>query len=66
MHRIWTLVFLTAIVSLLAEAIDVMRATIAADAPATRKVTAADMPRIPHTDADDALKTFRLAGGFQL
>lgn len=66
MHRLWTHVFLTAIVSLLAESIDVTRATIAADAPATRKVTAADMPRIPHTDADDALNTFRLASGFQL
>ncbi len=38
----------------------------AADEAATRKVTAADMPRIPHTDAADALTTFRLAGGFQL
>ncbi|MAD79378.1 MAG: dehydrogenase [Planctomycetaceae bacterium] len=34
------------------------------DKPISRQVTAADMPRIPHTDADDALKTFRLAGGF--
>jgi putative membrane-bound dehydrogenase-like protein len=37
----------------------------AADAP-VRKVTAKDMPRIPHTEAADALKTFRLAAGFQL
>ncbi|MDP6058386.1 MAG: hypothetical protein QGH33_05815, partial [Pirellulaceae bacterium] len=34
------------------------------DKPISRQVTAADMPRIPHTDADDAVKTFRLAGGF--
>lgn len=39
---------------------------LAADAPTTRKVTAQDMPRIPHTEADDALRTFRLASGFQL
>ncbi|MDG1894283.1 MAG: HEAT repeat domain-containing protein [Fuerstiella sp.] len=32
----------------------------------SRTVTAADMPRIPHTDSDDALKTFRLANGFSL
>jgi putative membrane-bound dehydrogenase-like protein len=32
----------------------------------SRTVTAADMPRIPHTDADDALQTFRLADGFGL
>ncbi|MCP4786279.1 MAG: c-type cytochrome [Fuerstiella sp.] len=31
-----------------------------------RTVTAADMPRIPHTDADNALNTFRLAEGFGL
>ena len=34
--------------------------------PVSRQVTAADMPRIPHTEADDAVKTFRLAKGFQL
>ena len=39
---------------------------LAADAPVTRKVTAQDMPRIPHTEADDALRTFRLANGFLL
>ncbi|NQV25192.1 MAG: c-type cytochrome [Rhodopirellula sp.] len=39
---------------------------IAADASAQRQVTAADMPRIPHTEAADALATFRLAAGFQL
>lgn len=31
-----------------------------------RKVTADDMPRIPHTDAGDAIKAFRLADGFQI
>ncbi len=34
--------------------------------PAVRQVTEADMPRIPHTEPADALKTFRLAKGFQL
>jgi putative membrane-bound dehydrogenase-like protein len=38
----------------------------AADTPAVRQVTAADMPRIPHTDLAEALETFRLAAGFQL
>ncbi len=38
----------------------------AADDSTARKVTAADMPRIPHTEAKDALTTFRLASGFQL
>ncbi|MBC8356970.1 MAG: c-type cytochrome [Planctomycetes bacterium] len=36
------------------------------DNPASRQVTAADMPRIPYTKADDAVKTFRLAGGFSV
>ncbi|MDA1164493.1 MAG: hypothetical protein O3B13_15475, partial [Planctomycetota bacterium] len=40
--------------------------TVAADAPPGRKVTAQDMPRIPHTEPVDALKSFRLANGFQL
>ncbi|MEQ9409880.1 MAG: HEAT repeat domain-containing protein [Fuerstiella sp.] len=40
--------------------------TVSADETATRTVTAADMPRIPHTEPQDALKTFRLARGFQL
>jgi len=31
-----------------------------------RKVTKADMPRIPHTEPKDALKTFQLARGFKL
>jgi len=31
-----------------------------------RVVTKEDMPRIPHTDPKDALKTFRLAKGFSL
>ena len=31
-----------------------------------RKVTQADMPRIPHTAPVDALSTFKLAGGFTL
>jgi len=34
--------------------------------PVRRQVTAADMPRIPHTDAGDAVKTFRLADGFSV
>jgi putative membrane-bound dehydrogenase-like protein len=37
-----------------------------AEDPVSRQVTAADMPRIPHTDAADAVKTFRLANGFRL
>ena len=32
----------------------------------SRTVTAADMPRIPHTDSDDVLETFRLSEGFAL
>ncbi len=32
----------------------------------SRKVTKEDMPRIPHTDADNALSTFKLAKGFSL
>jgi putative membrane-bound dehydrogenase-like protein len=36
------------------------------DNPISRRVTAADMPRIPHTDVDDALSTFHLAGGFSV
>jgi putative membrane-bound dehydrogenase-like protein len=66
MHRLWTLIFLTAVTSLLADSIEVARTISAADAPATRKVTAKDMPRIPHTEAAEALKTFRLARGFKL
>jgi len=31
----------------------------------SRAVTAADMPRIPHTDTADVLQTFRLAEGFR-
>lgn len=38
----------------------------AANKDATRKVTAADMPRIPHTEPADALDTFQLAKGFKL
>lgn len=39
----------------------------AADDPvATRQVTADDMPRIPHTAAAEAVKTFRLADGFSV
>lgn len=34
--------------------------------PAEREVTAADMPRIPPTEPDAALATFRLAEGFRL
>ncbi len=37
-----------------------------ADSKSERTVTAADMPRIPHTDVNDALSTFRLAKGFSL
>ncbi len=36
------------------------------DQPVRRQVTAADMPRIPHTPADQAVGTFRLAGGFSV
>ena len=38
----------------------------AADDTFVRKVTKEDMPRIPATEPEDALKTFRLAGGFQI
>ena len=38
----------------------------AANKDAARKVTAADMPRIPHTEPADALDTFQLAKGFKL
>lgn len=41
-------------------------ATAFADEVTDRTVTSADMPRIPHTEPADALKTFRLAKGFQL
>ena len=41
------------------------RTLLAQDAVA-RQVTEADMPRIPHTEADNALATFRLAKGFSL
>jgi putative membrane-bound dehydrogenase-like protein len=37
-----------------------------ADDPPARKVTEKDMPRIPHTEPDDALKTFQLAKGCRL
>lgn len=41
--------------------------TFAADIDlASRQVTAADMPRIPHTEAADAVKSFRLAAGFSV
>ncbi len=66
MHRIWTLAYLIAVTSFLSGSIDVTRTTFAADAAAIRKVTEADMPRISHTNSADALKTFRLASGFQL
>lgn len=36
------------------------------DKPISRQVTASDMPRIPHTPAEDAVKTFRLAAGFSV
>lgn len=42
------------------------QSALAADAASERTVTAADMPRISHTDADQALDTFRLAKGFSL
>ena len=35
-------------------------------AQSSRQVTAADLPRVPHTDPDDALSTFELAHGFEL
>ncbi|MBP88518.1 MAG: dehydrogenase [Planctomycetaceae bacterium] len=41
-------------------------ATASAEEVVSRKVTAADMPRIPHTEAGDAVKSFRLAKGFEL
>ncbi|MEZ6087672.1 MAG: c-type cytochrome [Pirellulaceae bacterium] len=40
---------------------------VAADvASVERKVTKEDMPRIPHTDPQDVLKTFKLADGFSV
>lgn len=66
MYRSPTPVFV-AIVSTLLLASSVSTCfVIAAETPAGRKVTAEDMPRIPHTEPADALKTFRLARGFQL
>ena len=35
-------------------------------AQSNRQVTAADLPRIPHTEPADALSTFQLARGFEL
>ena len=66
MHRSLTLVLLSLIGVSLAGRGNGTHSVTAADTPASRKVTAADMPRIPHTEAAEALKTFRLAGGFQL
>jgi putative membrane-bound dehydrogenase-like protein len=66
MHRLLMPVFFAAACGLLAANNYGARFALATDAPAVRKVTAKDMPRIPHTQAADALKTFRLASGFQL
>lgn len=65
MHRSLIIVLLSAVCVCLAGLGNKTDVAFAADAPA-RKVTAADMPRIPHTDPADAPKTFRLASGFQL
>lgn len=65
MHRSLILVLLSVACVSLAKLGNETDFVVAADAPA-RKVTAADMPRIPHTDPANAPKTFRLASGFQL
>lgn len=46
--------------------ISAQRSALAAAPSESRRVTAEDMPRIPHTDPAEALATFRLAAGFQL
>ena len=43
-----------------------VRQTCLAQDAVSREVTKEDMPRIPHTEADKALSTFRLARGFSL
>lgn len=65
-HRLRMLVFLITASALSAHILIDSTTAIAADSPAGRKVTAEDMPRIPHTAPEDALKTFRLPSGFQL
>jgi putative membrane-bound dehydrogenase-like protein len=65
MHRLLMIALLSIICISLAGRGDGTHFVVAADAP-VRKVTAQDMPRIPRTEAKDALKTFRLAAGFQL
>lgn len=65
MHRSLMIILLCISYVSLARLGDGTHFVAAADAP-VRKVTAKDMPRIPHTEADEALKTFRLAAGFQL
>ena len=40
--------------------------TQADDVAPSRKITEADLPRTPHTDAADVLKTFQLARDFEL
>lgn len=66
MHRLRMLVLLISVSALAAAILINSATTIAADSPTGRKVTAEDMPRIPYTAPQDALKTFRLASGFQL
>ncbi len=43
-----------------------LTANASADEVVDRKVTREDMPRIPHTEPEQALATFKLASGFQL
>lgn len=66
MHRCHMLALLTTTAALAILTADPDPNLLAADEATARKVTAADMPRIPHTEATDALKTFRLAKGFKL
>jgi len=40
--------------------------SLAEEESSSRKVTKDDLPRIPHTDAAEAVGTFRMGGGFQL
>ncbi len=66
MHRLVMPSLLLLACCLLTDNLNCPSAVLAADDAPARKVTAADMPRIPHTEPTEALRTFRLAGGFQL
>lgn len=66
MHRLLVNICLFLCFCLITDSLVVTVPVCAANKDAARKVTAADMPRIPHTEPADALDTFQLAKGFKL